>query len=57
MVILATISQRQDVVLHGSIPVGKRKELIEKFQRQEYVSFSLFIEFTTETVGRVSSLS
>jgi SNF2 family DNA or RNA helicase len=27
---LATIFQRQGAVLHGSIPVGKRKELIEK---------------------------
>jgi non-specific serine/threonine protein kinase len=36
---LATIFQRQGVVLHGSIPVGKRKELIEKFQGQEYVPY------------------
>jgi len=42
-----TIFQRQGVVLHGSIPVGKRKELIEKFQGKEYAfSFVLIIPTT-----------
>ena len=36
---LATIFKRQGLVLHGSIPVGKRKELIEKFQGHEYVPY------------------
>ncbi len=36
---LATIFQREGLVLHGSIPVGKRKGLIEKFQSREYVPF------------------
>jgi non-specific serine/threonine protein kinase len=36
---LATIFKRQGLILHGSVPVGKRKELIEKFQGREYVPF------------------
>jgi superfamily II DNA or RNA helicase len=36
---LATIFKREGLVLHGSVPVGKRKELIEKFQGHEYVPF------------------
>jgi superfamily II DNA or RNA helicase len=36
---LATIFKRQGLLLHGSIPVGKRKELIEKFQGPEYVPY------------------
>ncbi|MCP4337913.1 MAG: DEAD/DEAH box helicase, partial [Desulfobulbaceae bacterium] len=36
---LATIFKREGLVLHGSIPVGKRKSLIEKFQGHEYVPF------------------
>jgi hypothetical protein len=36
---LATIFNRDGLVLHGSIPVGKRKELIEKFQGHEYVPY------------------
>ncbi len=36
---LATIFKREGVILHGSIPVGKRKELIEKFQGSEYVPY------------------
>jgi superfamily II DNA or RNA helicase len=36
---LATIFKREGLVLHGSVPVGKRKELIEKFQDHEYVPF------------------
>ncbi len=36
---LATIFKRDGLVLHGSVPVGKRKKLIEKFQGHEYVPF------------------
>jgi non-specific serine/threonine protein kinase len=36
---LATIFQREGLVLHGSIAVGKRKELVEKFQGHEYVPY------------------
>ena len=36
---LATIFKREGLVLHGSIPVGKRKKLIEEFQGHEYVPF------------------
>ncbi len=36
---LATIFKRQGLVLHGSVPVGKRKELVEKFQSHEYVPY------------------
>ena len=36
---LATIFKREGLVLHGSVPVGKRKKLIEKFQAHEYVPF------------------
>ncbi|MCB2181262.1 MAG: DEAD/DEAH box helicase [Desulfobulbaceae bacterium] len=36
---LATIFKREGLVLHGSVPVGKRKELIEKFQGHDYVPF------------------
>ena len=36
---LTTIFNREGLVLHGSIPVGKRKELIEKFQGHEYVPY------------------
>lgn len=36
---LRTIFKREGLVLHGSVPVGKRKELIEKFQGNEYVPF------------------
>ena len=36
---LATIFKREGLILHGSVPVGKRKKLIEKFQSHEYVPF------------------
>lgn len=36
---LATIFKREGLVLHGSVPVGKRKELVETFQGREYVPF------------------
>ena len=36
---LATIFKRQGLVLHGSVPVGKRKELVEKFQGHEYIPY------------------
>ena len=37
--LLATIFNREGLVLHGSVPVGKRKELVEKFQGRDYVPF------------------
>ena len=36
---LATIFERQGLILHGSVPVGKRKDLIAKFQGHDYVPF------------------
>ncbi len=36
---LSTIFKREGLILHGSIPVGKRRELIETFQGHEYVPF------------------
>nr|MBF0222665.1 DEAD/DEAH box helicase [Desulfobulbaceae bacterium] len=36
---LATIFQRDGLILHGSVPVGKRKELVSRFQSHEYVPF------------------
>ncbi len=36
---MATIFKREGLVLHGSVPVGKRKQLIEQFQGSEYVPF------------------
>jgi non-specific serine/threonine protein kinase len=36
---LATIFNRDGLVLHGSVPVGKRKELVETFQGRDYVPF------------------
>ncbi len=36
---LSGIFGREGLVLHGSVPVGKRKELIEKFQGRDYVPF------------------
>ena len=36
---LATIFNREGLVLHGSVPVGKRKELVKKFQGRDYVPF------------------
>jgi hypothetical protein len=36
---LATIFNREGLVLHGSIPVGKRKELVATFQGRDYVPF------------------
>lgn len=36
---LAIIFQREGLVLHGSVPVGQRKKLIEKFQGSNYVPF------------------
>jgi non-specific serine/threonine protein kinase len=36
---LATIFKKDGLVLHGSVPVGKRKKLIEKFQGREYIPF------------------
>lgn len=36
---LETIFERSGLLLHGSIPVGKRKKIIERFQSDEYVPF------------------
>ncbi len=36
---LTTIFGREGLVLHGSIPVGKRKKIIERFQSEAYVPF------------------
>jgi len=36
---LQTIFEREGLVLHGSIPVGKRKDIIERFQSREYVPY------------------
>ncbi|MDD2464500.1 MAG: SNF2-related protein, partial [Desulfobulbus sp.] len=36
---LTTIFGREGLVLHGSIPVGKRKKLIEQFQGPEYIPY------------------
>lgn len=36
---LATIFKRPGLILHGSVAVGKRKELIKKFQGHEYVPY------------------
>jgi non-specific serine/threonine protein kinase len=36
---LSTIFNREGLVLHGSVPVGKRKELVETFQGRDYVPF------------------
>lgn len=36
---LGKIFERKGLVLHGSIPVGKRKDIIEQFQSNSYVPF------------------
>ncbi len=36
---LSEIFGREGLVLHGSVPVGKRKKLIERFQSDDYVPF------------------
>jgi len=36
---LAGIFHRQGVVLHGGVPVGKRRELVARFQSPDYVPF------------------
>jgi len=36
---LATIFEREGLILHGSVPVGKRKKLIEQFQGREYIPY------------------
>jgi non-specific serine/threonine protein kinase len=36
---LATIFEREGLVLHGSIPVGQRKTLIQRFQGPEYIPY------------------
>lgn len=36
---LEGIFEREGLVLHGSVPVGKRKQIIEKFQGRAYIPF------------------
>ena len=36
---LAAIFNREGLILHGSVPVGKRKELVETFQGRDYVPY------------------
>ncbi len=36
---LEKLFERKGLVLHGSVPVGKRKEIIEDFQGSEYIPF------------------
>ncbi|MEW6517840.1 MAG: DEAD/DEAH box helicase [Thermodesulfobacteriota bacterium] len=36
---LAAIFNREGLVLHGSVPVGKRKALVDAFQGRDYVPF------------------
>ncbi|MCP4713855.1 MAG: DEAD/DEAH box helicase [Deltaproteobacteria bacterium] len=36
---LESIFERPGLVVHGSVPVGKRKKIIERFQSDEYVPF------------------
>ncbi len=36
---LATIFKKEGLVLHGSVAVAKRKELVEKFQGREYIPY------------------
>jgi len=36
---LKTIFNREGLILHGSIPVARRKKIIERFQSREYVPF------------------
>ncbi len=38
-VFLSEIFQREGLILHGSVPVGKRKKIIQQFQSNEYVPF------------------
>ena len=36
---LETVFGREGLVLHGSVPVGKRKKMIARFQSREYIPF------------------
>ncbi|MCK5681912.1 DEAD/DEAH box helicase, partial [bacterium] len=36
---LATIFKKEGLILHGSVAVAKRKELVEKFQGREYIPY------------------
>ncbi|MCK4390005.1 MAG: DEAD/DEAH box helicase [Desulfobacterales bacterium] len=36
---LERIFKRKGLILHGSVPVGKRKNIIEQFQSNEYIPF------------------
>ncbi|MCJ7829798.1 MAG: DEAD/DEAH box helicase, partial [Desulfobacterales bacterium] len=36
---LESIFQRQGLIIHGSIPVGQRKKIIDAFQQERYVPF------------------
>ena len=37
--LLSTVFQREGLILHGSVAVGKRKKIIEQFQSSDYVPF------------------
>ena len=36
---MAEIFERDGLVLHGSVPVGKRKKIVEEFQGEDYIPF------------------
>lgn len=36
---LETVFQHEGLILHGGTPIGKRKDIVAKFQGQEYVPF------------------
>ncbi len=36
---LESVFNRRGLILHGGVPVGKRKDIIEQFQSEEYVPF------------------
>ena len=37
--LLESIFERKGIILHGSVPVGKRKKIIEQFQSKSYIPF------------------
>ncbi|MCK5215399.1 MAG: DEAD/DEAH box helicase [Candidatus Omnitrophica bacterium] len=36
---LKTVFQREGLILHGSVPVAQRKNIVERFQSKEYIPF------------------
>ena len=36
---LESVFTRKGLVLHGGVPVGKRKDIIDRFQSEEYIPF------------------